>query len=220
MINNEIMGLRRIKTKREKSVNNPPVPIKARDILLREAKHLFAQRGLSGTSIRDIARAAKMNSSQISYYFAGKEGLYQACIQDIAEGRIGMAAQILVPPASSEEYRIRLQLFADNLISYFLEDRDTGLIIIREYDRIHSPAEQVFKTYFGKLFELLIAFFKTAQDKKLTPLIGDPLVLTSLYFGMLVSELRLDHIKHGLYRRTLRDAKERQIVIEHIIRLL
>jgi AcrR family transcriptional regulator len=192
----------------------------ARQTLLRVAKHEFAQKGLSGTSIRDIARAAKMNSSQISYYFEGKEGLYRACIEDIAEGRLLIAGQILVPPSSAEEYRVRLKLFAENLFSYFIEDRDTGLIIIREYDRIHSPAEKVFKGYFGQLFDYLIAFFKTAKAQKYTSLVGDPLTLTSLYFGMLMSELRLDHIKHSLYKRTLRDTGEREKVIKQIVELM
>ena len=45
----------------------------ARKQLLDAARALFARRGLSGTSIRDIAQAAKVNSSMISYYFESKE---------------------------------------------------------------------------------------------------------------------------------------------------
>jgi len=42
-------------------------PIKKRDQLLLAGKKLFARQGLSGTSIRDIAQQAGMNSSMISY---------------------------------------------------------------------------------------------------------------------------------------------------------
>lgn len=194
----------------------------AREILLLAAKHLFARKGLSGTTIRDIALEANMNSSQISYYFDSKEGLYRACIQDIAEDRIRIAEQILIPPTSREEFRVRTRLFIDNLFNHFLEDRDTGLIIIREYDRMHSPAAKVFKTYFTRLFELLIHFFEVAIEQKfMSPLSKnpDPLTVTSLFFGLLISELRFDHIKEDLFSRTIKKTEERKIVTDHIIEL-
>lgn len=41
---------------------------------------LFAVKGLNGVSVRDLARAAGVNISMISYYFGGKEGLYAAVL--------------------------------------------------------------------------------------------------------------------------------------------
>lgn len=160
-----------------------------------------------------------MNSSQISYYFDGKEGLYRACIQNIAEDRIQRAREILLPPSSQEEYRVRLRLFIDNFFNFFLEDRDTGLIIIRESDRLHSPAEKIFRDYFSQLFELLIRFFKTSLDKNLTSRTGEPLTLASLFIGALISELRLDHMKENLFRRSLKSATERRKVTDQIVEI-
>lgn len=45
--------------------------------LIRAAKRLFASQGFDGTTVRDIADAAKTNLSLVSYYFKGKEGLYR-----------------------------------------------------------------------------------------------------------------------------------------------
>lgn len=192
-----------------------------REGLLRAARHLFALRGLSGTSIRDIAKEAKTNSSQISYYFKNKEGLYRACLVDIATNRLEVANQILIPPRSREEYLVRLRMFAENLINYFSEDRDTGLIIIREYDRLHSPAEDVFRTYFSSLFDLLIEFFRVAQKNRLTRLsASEPLTIASLFFSMLTNELRIDHLRERLYRRTLRDQAYRMALIDQIVEMM
>lgn len=215
LIHNRAMQKSSLKPKRSISTESSS----AREILLIAGKKLFARKGLSGTSIRDIASEAKMNSSQISYYFDSKEGLYRACVQDIAEDRLSIAEQILVAPQSPEELRVRLRLFVDNLFNYFLEDRDTGLIIIREYDRMHSPAEKVFKTYFSNLFDLLISFFATAQKKGFTTHKGDALIITSLFFGTLISELRFDHIKEGLYKRSLKNPVERKKVADQIVEL-
>jgi AcrR family transcriptional regulator len=54
----------------------------ARTRLLDAAMQLFAEQGFSKTSIRDIANAAQVNVSSISYYFGDKAGLYRACFND------------------------------------------------------------------------------------------------------------------------------------------
>ncbi|NJL26231.1 MAG: TetR family transcriptional regulator, partial [Calothrix sp. SM1_5_4] len=83
----------------------------ARKQLLEAARVLFARKGLSGTSIRDIAQAARVNSSLISYYFEGKQGLYRACIDEIARTSLQMAQRVLQPATNETEYRLRLQMF-------------------------------------------------------------------------------------------------------------
>ena len=64
----------------------------ARAQLLLAALRLFAARGFSKTSVRDIAQAAGVNIAAIRYYFGDKAGLYRAvffnpatCGGDIAE---------------------------------------------------------------------------------------------------------------------------------------
>lgn len=194
-------------------------PSSTRHALLQAGKKLFARRGLSGTSIRDIAREAKINSSLISYYFDGKEGLYRECLKDIGETRVTLAQAILQSPESLEEFKIRLKLFAENLMALFLEDREAGLIIIREFDRIHSPAEKVFKDTFFQIFDLIQTFFVLAQKNRLIEKNKDPFVLASLFFGALSNEMRIDHLKESLYHRTLKDPEEKKKMLEHLIGL-
>jgi AcrR family transcriptional regulator len=61
--------------------------------LIGAAAGLFAERGMKGTSVRDIAREAGVNAAMVSHYFGGKEGLYQASVDamyaELAEGREG-----------------------------------------------------------------------------------------------------------------------------------
>ena len=187
--------------------------------LLRAAKHLFARKGLSGTTIRDIAQEAGTNSSQISYYFEGKEGLYTACLQDIAQKRLSFAEQILTPPNSYEEFQIRTRLFVENLMNHFLEDHDAGLIIIREFDRSNSPAEGVFRENFVNLLNLIQSFFHKAIKKGLIDKRRDPYILMSLFFGTIMNELRFDHLKHDIFGRSIREPKERKKIIDHIVEL-
>lgn len=46
--------------------------------IMEAAEKLFADRGFSGTSVRDIAEAASVNLAMISYYFGSKDKLMQA----------------------------------------------------------------------------------------------------------------------------------------------
>ena len=45
--------------------------------LLETAETLFSQKGFDGTSVRDIAEAAGINTAMISYYFGSKERLME-----------------------------------------------------------------------------------------------------------------------------------------------
>lgn len=54
----------------------------ARNRLLDAAMRLFAEQGFAKTSTRDIAEAAQVNISSISYYFGDKAGLYRAVFID------------------------------------------------------------------------------------------------------------------------------------------
>ena len=53
--------------------------------IIDSAIQLFGQRGYDGASTRDIAKLAGVNAPALQYYFDGKEGLYRACAEHIAE---------------------------------------------------------------------------------------------------------------------------------------
>lgn len=181
-----------------------------RDTLIAAARHLFAIKGLSATSIRDIANEAQLNSSAISYYFDGKDGLYRACLEEIGKTQLDFAQRILQSPSTSEEFKVRLELFIDHLIDVFLTDRDTGLLVIREYDRRHSPAEDIFRTHFFSLFEVIIHFFKAAQQEMIISERHDPTLVASLFFGALKSQFRLDHFSEKAFKRSLKRKKDQE----------
>ncbi len=56
---------------------------------------LFGRLGFDGVSTREIAAAAGVNAPALQYYFQGKEGLYRACAEHIAQ-RIAAAVDPLL----------------------------------------------------------------------------------------------------------------------------
>lgn len=65
------------------SVSSAEPSVNAR--ILASAEKLFADRGLDGVSVRDIAADAECQISSITYHFATKEGLFEAVIARRAE---------------------------------------------------------------------------------------------------------------------------------------
>jgi TetR/AcrR family transcriptional regulator len=54
----------------------------SRENIIASAIPLFAAKGLNGVGVRELAGAADVNLSMISYYFGGKEGLYAAVLTE------------------------------------------------------------------------------------------------------------------------------------------
>ena len=48
--------------------------------ILQVAEKLFAEKGFDGTSVRDIAKAAKINIAMVSYYFGSKDKMLEALV--------------------------------------------------------------------------------------------------------------------------------------------
>jgi AcrR family transcriptional regulator len=58
---------------------------RTRQALLAAASDRFARDGYAATTVRDIAEQAGVNVALINRYFASKEGLFEACLNDVVE---------------------------------------------------------------------------------------------------------------------------------------
>ena len=85
-------------------------PTDTRDRILDAARHLFAEHGYDGTSIRDITIAAEANVAAVGYYFGSKDGLYgdvlQALVGPLAR-RVEWACRAPRPPLDRIEFVVR-----------------------------------------------------------------------------------------------------------------
>lgn len=54
-------------------------------LLLSAGRRMFAERGLHGASVREIAAIAGVNSALIRYHFGSKDGLYCAVLDELLE---------------------------------------------------------------------------------------------------------------------------------------
>lgn len=94
------------------------------------AEQLFAKKGFAGTSVRDIAQAADVNVSMISYYFGSKEKLIEALFQlRMAESRSRL--EMLVTDENLLPTQ-KLNILIDSVIDRLLGNQCFHNIMMRE----------------------------------------------------------------------------------------
>jgi TetR/AcrR family transcriptional regulator len=107
--------------KRSRGPGRPAGGKAAEDVrreLVDAARELFARRGFGEVGIRELSRAAGVTPGMISYYFGGKQGLYEAMLARVFEDLIARVRELAAQsPASTAPLQSFVQLYASTLAS-------------------------------------------------------------------------------------------------------
>ncbi len=119
-----------------------------RERLLRAAANCFAERGYSGTSVRDITTLAECNIGAINYYFGGKHQLYVAIFEErfaeLTERRVGALRALTDAPGLTLEQVV--ETFSDAFLAPLRagdHGRQTMLLIMRDMVEGHLPGSLI-----------------------------------------------------------------------------
>ena len=124
-----------------------PAGRKMRSLLLDGASRLFRERGLSGTSIADIAAAADAFPSQITYYFRTKEALFveAACRDMLYLARAAEQAAFEANTPRDYTRALAETATAADSVAFFAEAltltrrrQDLAPLVERTIERLHS----------------------------------------------------------------------------------
>jgi AcrR family transcriptional regulator len=124
-----------------------PAGRKMRSLLLDGASRLFRERGLSGTSIADIAAAADAFPSQITYYFRTKEALFveAACRNMLYLARAAEQAALKANTPRDYTRALAETVTATDSVVFFAEAltltrrrQDLAPLVERTIERLHS----------------------------------------------------------------------------------
>ena len=146
-----------------------------REQLLDVGRRLFAERGLEGTSIEEIAARADVSKPVVYEHFGGKEGLYAVVVDREVERFIGLATRLLSGHDTMEKFEVA----AVELLRYIQDNSDGFRILVRD----SHPASG--SGTFGSLIsdiasqvEYILSDFFAARgyDPKLVPMYAQMLV--------------------------------------------
>jgi AcrR family transcriptional regulator len=96
--------------------------------LLDVGRRLFAERGLDGTSIEEIAARAGVSKPVVYEHFGGKEGLYAVVVDREVERFLNMATTLL----DGEDNMAKFEIAAVELLKYIQENSDGFRILVRD----------------------------------------------------------------------------------------
>lgn len=101
----------------------------SRQIILDNARALFARRGYDGVSVRDIARAAGVNVAAVSYHFGSKQGLFEEVIR---EGTREIRATLAGVAAGEIPLRDKALLLFEAYLEFLTGEDSVSRIIMAE----------------------------------------------------------------------------------------
>ena len=132
--------------------------------LLESAELLFSRKGFDGTSVRDIAEAAGINTAMISYYFGSKEKLMEA-IFELRSLHVRMKVESLIQNDSLTPWE-KMDLLVDEYVAKILYRQQFNKIMLCEQVINKNPAITVMVDRLKKQSAALIDELITEGQKK------------------------------------------------------
>lgn len=176
------------------------------------ASLLFFQHGFHGTSVRDIAEAASVNVSLISYYFKSKQGLLEYAVTHYYEHYLEMIAQAINELATEDEIE-QLKQVVYAIIRYKSEHFQLTSFIYRELSLDSTFVREMTVTYLAKENHLLSEMFfriLDQNDKKekaylymqFKGMLMSPYILKNEWNNQLIDQVDIENFTRN-YVRTL-----------------
>ena len=146
--------------------------INTKDRLLDAAERLFADKGYSATSLRDITQKAEVNLAAVNYHFGTKEALLSAALERRFDP-VNRKRLELLDAAEAEAGNQSLELEA--VLRAFLappfqqrqEWGEAGVKFMQMVGRMYSETNEQFRSSFLQLFDPIVQRFLPAFQRTL-----------------------------------------------------
>jgi len=145
--------------------------------ILSAARKMFALRGFSGTSVREVAEAARVNKAMIYYYFQDKVDLYRAVLSDSFDAMQDVWKDAVFQ--GNAPARMKIQKYIEGFILFQHRNEDLRKILAMEFSTTGAKSDNmkwIAKNYFAKnhaaLVKILEAGMQSGELKKMNPLMA------------------------------------------------
>lgn len=202
---------------REASFARGALPEDTRARLIVVAKDLFSRRGYSGTTVKDLAEAAQVNISLVSYHFGGKEALFIACLESMAQGRLELSQKLLQPAATVGEFKLRLEMFIEALTDYHSDEPAACSLVHSSHDVEMDFVQPVFENGFFKVYKTYLAYLEDAQKRGFIRTSLDVPIIGGILLGSIIHAFQKDRLAKKYFNRTLSDPKYRKLFVRNLI---
>ena len=131
--------------------------------ILKAAEKVFAEKGLGGARVKDIADLCQVNPALINYYFGSKENLYRIVIENFFQRVERIARSVIEQDLDPRE---KLSKLIEAGIDLLGEKEHISRILLREFIDSGKYAESLTKRYLRELFSTSSKFVFSDLEKK------------------------------------------------------
>lgn len=163
---------------------------KRREQILQTAFDLFSHKGFSGTTTRDIARAAGVSEAMVFKHFSSKDELYGAlleakkCHEGLTEFPWEGNEDLIAAMEKKDDFGVFYH-FAYQAMNKHQQDIAFMRMIFYSALEEHEMAEKFFKDFVGEIYNFLGGYIKARQkDGAIRKL--DPRIVVRAFMGMMI----------------------------------
>jgi TetR/AcrR family transcriptional regulator, regulator of cefoperazone and chloramphenicol sensitivity len=128
-------------------VSPVPPPLEAKQRLLEAAEEIFAEKGFTATTIRELAERANVNIAAINYHFGDKERLYIEAVKYAHECSGKHQPQAELPPGTPPVEKLK-QFIREITTNMTAPARHSSLqLLMRELNHPTAAAREVVREY-------------------------------------------------------------------------
>lgn len=171
-----------------------------RAVILSAARRVFASRGIDGTSVREVAQAASVNTAMIYYYFKDKEDLYRAVLADSFSAlRAIWNNDIFKRPAP---VRLKIQTYVEGYIRFQQVNEDLRRIMAMEFAGSGGNSTWICEKYFSDNYERLSKIFREGMRTGELKKFNTPLAVASMV-GVIIHNFILQPMAEHVYGKSV-----------------
>ncbi|NRA87258.1 MAG: TetR/AcrR family transcriptional regulator [Rhizobiales bacterium] len=170
----------------------------------------FWKHGYRGASVRNICKRAGVSSNAITYHFGSKDKLYQEILSRFAALQLEQVQLSLSGELKSQEaFEVRLEIFLIQLLHTYLENRETLLIALREFEQLPPDGDTSVINDLVEVNHSLTKFVQKAKNQGFVSNDTDPSIVAGTLLDRLINQARYAHTHKQLFNVTTLDPKYR-----------
>ena len=182
--------------------------------ILSAAERVFAEKGLKGSRITDIAELAEVTPSLIHYHYGGKENLYRTVIENFYMGVERRLIPIIMADIPPQE---KLKQVIAQSIEVLAEKDHVARILLREsIDKGKYVNEVLSKPYLRDMFGMMERFVLSNIERKRDDQ-NDTIHMISSIFGVMTiffvaASTIKEFWKKDVYSRKMIEERKEEVV--------
>ena len=145
---------------RNQAPNDTPLP--TREVILDTAERLFAERGVDGVAVRDLARVMNLTAPSLYNHFPSKQALYEAVLERGIGPIVTLVAAAWQPGALQSDH---MEQTIDTLVSHMAQHPHLARLLQRALLEEVGSVQSIIAQWFDPLYRQGFAVIREAADE-------------------------------------------------------